>query len=216
MNKQSDEGKILTPRASKHWLWGIAASAVSVVVGILLAQTFIAVTTPLPGAAPPAITPATETPPALQNTVKPKTPAPTVPNFAQIRACVISDQNRIPVTLYVADNDLLRQRGLQNVSALPRNTGMMFVYNTMRSATTKFWMYKTLMNLDIAYLDAKGLIRTVQQMPACSGEADTCPRYQAGVPFLAAVEFPQGFFRKHGITVGDRISADYFSDCQVQ
>jgi hypothetical protein len=91
---------------------------------------------------------------------------------------------------------------------------MLFVYEKMRSAEARFWMHKTLMNLDIAYLDANGRIRTIQQMPSCDGSADSCPSYPAGVPFLAAAEFPQGFFRQHGITVGDRISADYFSDCQ--
>jgi uncharacterized membrane protein (UPF0127 family) len=204
--KTKSTGQPAKSVASRSKTWGaiLAISLLAVSGGAVLANVFLdwasrhqTVDSPIVAAA-----------------VEPFVPAPAVANFSQIQACIISKDKQLRVTMYLANTDALRAKGLQGVSGLPPMTGMLFVYESKRSPEAKFWMYETSMNLDIAYLDEQGFIRTIQQMPACNGDRDTCPTYPAGVPFLAAAEFPQGFFRRNGITVGDRLSADYFSDCQ--
>lgn len=133
--------------------------------------------------------------------------------FARISGCVTTAKKQIPVTFYIADTPELRQRGLQGVPGLPRNHGMLFVYDSVQPAETQFWMYQTPMNLDISYLDSSGQIQSIQQMQSCSQASNSCPKYKAGIPFKAAAEFPQGFYREKGITVGDRISVNAFGDC---
>jgi uncharacterized membrane protein (UPF0127 family) len=210
-----------TRRKLPFWILVVLSVLTAAVTGVVLAMLFLdwAGThrqSPKENRGIPAVAAVTEAlATALPKTLaQPDIPAPHVANFSQIKACIISPRTQLQVTMYLANSDELRAKGLQGIPGLPAKTGMLFVYEKMRSAEARFWMHKTLMNLDIAYLDAGGRIRTIQQMPSCDGPADSCPSYPAGVPFLAAAEFPQGFFRQHSITVGDRISADYFSDCQ--
>ena len=133
--------------------------------------------------------------------------------FARISGCISTVSKQIPVTFYIADTPELRQRGLQGVPGLPAHHGMLFVYESVQPAETRFWMYQTPMNLDISYLDASGQIQSIQQMQACSLSANSCAKYKAGIPFKAAAEFPQGFYRSNGVTVGDRISLNAFGNC---
>ncbi|WP_372997728.1 DUF192 domain-containing protein [Marinobacter sp.] len=133
--------------------------------------------------------------------------------FARVSGCIITARDEISVIFYIADTPELRQRGLQGVPGLPKNHGMLFVYDTIQPSESQFWMYQTPMNLDISYLDSEGQIQSIQQMQACSLDSDSCPRYKAGIPFKAAAEFPQGFYRANGITVGDRISLNAFGSC---
>ncbi|WP_136630320.1 DUF192 domain-containing protein [Marinobacter salsuginis] len=133
--------------------------------------------------------------------------------FARVAGCISTARESIPVTFYIADTPELRQRGLQGVPGLPENHGMLFVYDSVQPSESQFWMYQTPMNLDISYLDSNGQIQSIQQMQSCSTDASSCPRYKAGIPFKAAAEFPQGFYRNNGITVGDRISLNAFGDC---
>lgn len=208
------------PHRSTRGPWITALVVIlGVALGLLLAFLFVR-TIEAPAESPyeggaesyPADSPITKI--TSEVSPSPSTPPPIAGRFAEIKACIITSNEHLPLRMYLANTRQLRSKGLQEVTGLPENTGMLFVYNETRSAESQFWMHNTPMNLDIAYLDGRGTIRTIQQMPACSKEADNCPRYQAGVPFLAAAEFPQGFFRKNGVTVGDRLSTDFFSDCQ--
>jgi len=133
--------------------------------------------------------------------------------FPRVPGCITTATEQIPVTLYLADTPELRQRGLQGVPGLPKNHGMLFMYDTVQPSESQFWMYQTPMNLDISYLDSKGQIQSIQQMQSCSLDAESCPKYKAGIPFKAAAEFPQGFYRSNSITVGDRISLSAFGAC---
>lgn len=217
-NQDKSTFRIEADQPAKNWL-PFFVIVCSVVSGLLLAYFFVKT---MNEREPVSIdTAAVHTPvdAPIKNIPRKEPPSPATPElivgqFSEIKACIVTNDEHIPLRMYLANTPQLRKKGLQEVAALPANTGMLFVYNQIRSAESQFWMHNTLMNLDIAYLDGHGTIRTIQQMPSCSSSAEDCPRYQAGVPFLAAAEFPQGFFRKNGVTVGDRLSTDFFSDCQ--
>lgn len=121
-------------------------------------------------------------------------------------ACFLGDDTVVPVTLEVAATPEQRRKGLMGRSALARNHGMLFEYQQERDADHGFWMYKTLIPLDIAYLDETGTIGSIRHMvPCASASGSGCPTYPAGVPFLSAVEMKAGFFREHGLGPGDRL-----------
>jgi uncharacterized protein len=66
-------------------------------------------------------------------------------------------------------------------------------------------MFRTRIPLDIAFIDAEGVIRNIVAMEPCEQpNPQLCRRYPAQVPFLMALEMNRGFFQRHGIGVGDR------------
>lgn len=130
------------------------------------------------------------------------------------QACLISDTQAIPVTLEIVRSPEERSRGLMDRDTLAADAGMLFVYSNPRRADHGFWMYRTLIPLDIAYMDRNGTIGAIRQMAPCpSDQGRDCPTYPAGVPFSLALEMNQGYFESRGIAVGDRLSLEP-SDCR--
>jgi uncharacterized membrane protein (UPF0127 family) len=70
-----------------------------------------------------------------------------------------------------------------------------------RPTDSSFWMQDTLIPLSIAFVDASGQIVTTQEMTPCT--TDPCTTYEASAPYTMAVEANAGWFREHGIEVGD-------------
>lgn len=106
----------------------------------------------------------------------------------------------------VARTPQQRTRGLMERDSLAPDAGMLFVYDNQQGSGNAFWMYRTRIPLDIAFLDAAGVIGALDTMSPCRSEAARdCPVYPAGVPFRAALEANAGYFAAHGLEVGDRI-----------
>lgn len=61
--------------------------------------------------------------------------------------------------LEVADTDQAREVGLQERESLPKRGGMVFIFQD--DAPRVFWMKKTLMTLDIIFLDDEGVVRSL-------------------------------------------------------
>ncbi|MGF2685528.1 DUF192 domain-containing protein [Marinobacter sp. DUT-3] len=123
------------------------------------------------------------------------------------QACLISDKGVIPITVEMAITDSQRRKGLMGRESLPANSGMLFVYDEPRKPDHGFWMYKTLIPLDIAYLDKTGTIKAIKHMAPCRSRTSSgCPVYRAGVSFSAVLEMNRSFFRNHGISVGHHFS----------
>ena len=79
---------------------------------------------------------------------------------------------------------------------IPDGTGMLFVFE--KSQMLSFWMKNTPHPLSIAFIDSKGKIRNIYDMTPFS-EASW-----SSTDFVQyALEVPQGWFKKVGITVGD-------------
>lgn len=134
-----------------------------------------------------------------------------------VEACFLSDSQHHTVVLEVASKDKQRQRGLMNRTTLAEDAGMLFTYQAERSANHGFWMYQTLIPLDIAYLDQQGVIVSIRTMTPCpSSEGRNCPTYPSGEPFWNAVEMNEGYFAARNITPGDQLLWPAAEACQPQ
>ncbi len=126
---------------------------------------------------------------------------------ARVRVVSASDTAVLRVELAVTDEQ--RTLGLMARSALPPDAGMLFLYDTLQPDSSGFWMFRTRIPLDIAFLDSAGTIRAIRSMAPCdSTYAVSCPAYPAGVSYRAALEVNEGYFARHGIAVGDRVLLD--------
>ena len=126
-------------------------------------------------------------------------------SLEQEQVCLVSGPNLIRLTVEVATTPSQKKHGLMGRESLPESSGMLFTYSNLQSPHQGFWMFNTLIPLDIAYLDHSGKILAIKSMPPCSSKAYNCPVYRAGVKYMAALEVNQGYFQRYGIQVGDRV-----------
>jgi uncharacterized membrane protein (UPF0127 family) len=86
--------------------------------------------------------------------------------------------------------------------SLPADHGMAFIWHS--PVEEPFWMKDTTIPLSIAFWDTRDRVVAILDMAPC--RADPCPTYDAGVPYVGAVEANRGFFADHGVRVGDRVT----------
>jgi uncharacterized membrane protein (UPF0127 family) len=104
----------------------------------------------------------------------------------------------VEVTAEIADNQDLRAQGLMNRDSLATNHGMLFVYGT--AEVRSFWMRNTRIPLDIAFIDANGVIINILKMEPQSDE-----NYYSQGPMMYALEMNVGWFEANGVGPGDRL-----------
>lgn len=132
---------------------------------------------------------------------------------ATIRACVEARAGTHPLHLEVARTPADQRHGLMEREHLAADAGMLFVYDTPQPAHGAFWMYRTRIPLDIAFLDGEGRILVIRHMQPCASDLSwECPRYVADVPYHAALEVNSGWFAAHGVGVGDRLRRE--AECE--
>ena len=123
---------------------------------------------------------------------------------AQIRLLARPDTLRLVVELAVKPEQ--HTLGLMERRHLPDSAGMLFLYDTTQPDSSAFWMYRTRIPLDIAFIDSAGTIRTIRHMEPCQTMlAQGCATYPAGAPFRAALEVNAGYFAQHRVQIGDRV-----------
>jgi uncharacterized membrane protein (UPF0127 family) len=89
---------------------------------------------------------------------------------------------------------------------LADSAGMLFVFDSTQAPDAGFWMYRTRIPLDIAFLDSTGVIRAVRQMVPCPTTiAQGCPSYTPDVSYRYALEVSAGYFARHGVVVGNSL-----------
>ncbi|MHB0775845.1 DUF192 domain-containing protein [Halomonas sp. WWR20] len=132
------------------------------------------------------------------------------PQFERV-PLVIEGDHVLHVEL--ARTPMERQHGLMDRDRLAADTGMLFLYQTQQSPQSGFWMHRTRIPLDIAFIAKNGAIRSIEHMVPCGNDVTThCPTYRAGVPFRAALEVNAGYFESHGIEVGDHVGIERYLD----
>ena len=104
----------------------------------------------------------------------------------------------IEIMVEIADDETERARGLMFRESLPRDEGMLFVYESERPLG--FWMRNTLIPLDVAYIDAQGRIVDIQTMEP----RDETTRWSAS-DAQYALEMNAGWFEANGVRVGDLV-----------
>ena len=113
----------------------------------------------------------------------------------------------LPGTLLVAGDTLFveiltteqeRALGLMFRTELPENHGALFVFP--RPQRLSFWMKNTYIPLDLAFLDASGVIVELHALKPLDEHPVTS---STPVPF--ALEVNRGYFARRGVGVGDTI-----------
>jgi uncharacterized membrane protein (UPF0127 family) len=104
----------------------------------------------------------------------------------------------------VARTSAQRTYGLMARPALDPNSGMLFLYDSVQTPTSGFWMFRTRMPLDIAFMDSTGMIVRTLAMEPCASDlyASSCPTYAPQVHWRDALEVNRGWFAERGIGEG--------------
>ena len=119
---------------------------------------------------------------------------------------VHSSRGVVRLRVQLAQSPEQRTMGLMERTSLPDSAGMLFLYDRDEPADAGFWMYRTRIPLDIAFLDSTGAVIAVRRMEPCPATlAIGCPSYMPGVPYRAALEVNAGALARYGIGVGVRI-----------
>lgn len=137
-------------------------------------------------------------------------PTPTAVAFQATTGYVITAQDSITLELEVAESADQRAFGLMDRDQLDSDAGMIFLYDEQQPGSSGFWMYRTRIPLDIAFLDGAGRIVAIRTMEPCtSPDPTTCMNlareYNPGQPYFGALEVNAGYFADHGVVVGDRV-----------
>ena len=126
--------------------------------------------------------------------------------FDTVRVRVVTRDDTLRLVVELASSPDQQQLGLMDRSRLPDSAGMLFIYPTPQPGADGFWMFRTKIPLDIAFIDSTGVIRTIHRMEPCRATLSAgCPTYPAGARFLAALEVNAGYFARHAVRVGDRV-----------
>lgn len=98
----------------------------------------------------------------------------------------------------IADTPYKQAQGLMFVKAMERDRGMLFVFP--RAQKLRFWGENTFLPLDIAFVDANGVIRKISHIVPLSQKVVTCDE-----PCKYAIEANSGYFAEKKIEVGDKV-----------
>ncbi len=106
-----------------------------------------------------------------------------------------------PIRAEVARTPEQRSLGLMHRASVPDGTGMIFVFQ--QPTRNGFWMKDTLVPLSIAYLRGGVVVSTAEMEPCRTRD---CPVYPPAGEYDTAVEAPAGFFPRHGVVSGTRMT----------
>ena len=111
---------------------------------------------------------------------------------------VCQDGREFTVSAEIAERTEDRNHGFMERKTIPDGTGMLFIFE--KDQILSFWMKNTPNPLSIAYIDSKGKIRDIYDMTPYSLSSII-----STVSVRYALEVPQGWYKKNGITVGDTV-----------
>ncbi len=109
---------------------------------------------------------------------------------------------KIRVETMISNFELLR--GMMFRTSLAADHGMLFVQP--KPDYTKYWMYQTLIPLDIIWLDSHhDIVEMAENAPPCKTQASKCEQYGGQQISSYVLEIPGGMARKFGLQLGQRI-----------
>ncbi|MCR9085623.1 MAG: DUF192 domain-containing protein [Rhodobacteraceae bacterium] len=107
-------------------------------------------------------------------------------------------------TVEIADTPETRARGLMFRESMPRNAGMLFIYD--RPQRVSFWMRNTPLPLDLIFLDDTGTVTRIHR--------DAIPFDETAIPggsgVLAVLEINGGLSDIFGFAPGDQMQHPAF------
>jgi uncharacterized membrane protein (UPF0127 family) len=124
-----------------------------------------------------------------------------------LSACASTDERLVlhtargdfTFTVEIADTDAERARGLMFRTALAPDAGMLFDYH--HEQLTAFWMQNTLIPLDMIFISADGVVKTIH-VNARPMDTTSIP---SEVPVQFVLEIPGGRSTEIGLRPGDRV-----------
>ncbi|MDP2957017.1 MAG: DUF192 domain-containing protein [Longimicrobiales bacterium] len=130
--------------------------------------------------------------------------------FDTARSWLIQAGDSVPLLLEVAKTDAQRTVGLMDRPFLEESSGMVFLFDTVRSEEAGFWMWRTKMPLDIAFMDSAGVIMRIVEMEPCETRyhPTACPQYRPGVEYWSALEVNRGWLASQRLGVGARLEME--------
>lgn len=119
---------------------------------------------------------------------------------------LVARGDTIPLHLELAVSADQQQLGLMERRQLAERAGMLFVYASTQPADAGFWMFRTRIPLDIAFLDSTGVIRSALRMAPCGTDIpEGCPTYAPGAPYRYALELNAGALQRLGADASARL-----------
>ena len=97
--------------------------------------------------------------------------------------------NGVELFVVLATTPSERSQGLMGVEDLGTLDGMLFLWG--QDTTGPFWMFETVIALDITWFDGDGIVVSSESMVPCRPDT-TCERYRAAAPYRYALEVPAG------------------------
>ena len=129
-----------------------------------------------------------------------------VMNFDTSSVRLVTKRDTLHLSVELARNEAERTMGLMERRHLNENAGMLFLYDSTQPPNAGYWMYRTRIPLDIAFMDSTGVVRAVLGMVPCTATLiEGCPSYPPNVPYRYALEMNAGFFARHQVGVGDTV-----------
>lgn len=113
------------------------------------------------------------------------------------------------VQLEVASTEQEITKGLMFRTSLAADHGMVFLFHPARQVN--FWMYHTLIPLDMFFIKDGKIAKLMENVPPCKSEnPSNCPTYPGGAGINASevLEVNAGYAKAHNIHEGDPISFD--------
>ncbi len=98
----------------------------------------------------------------------------------------------------VANKESTRMTGLMFRSEMEKNHGMIFVFPDAQIRA--FWMKNTLLPLSIAYMDSRGVILNILEMPP-----ETEDTFYSTGQAQYALEMNTGWYKNNGVKAGDQV-----------
>lgn len=118
---------------------------------------------------------------------------------ARFDVTVAQGDSHATVWVEVAATFRERQQGLMLRQELAEDAGMLFLFP--RDGQVGFWMKDTYLPLDIAYISAAGEVLEIRQATPLD-ETVLAPAQ----PYRYVLEVNQGWFERHGLGVGAKVT----------
>ncbi len=111
-----------------------------------------------------------------------------------------------PIQLEIASTPKAIMEGLMYRTSLDQDCGMIFLFNP--SQKVNFWMYHTLIPLDMIFIKDRKIVKIFANVPPCKSETKTdCLTYPSGEGILVneVIEVNGNYCKLHNIKVGDAV-----------
>ncbi len=128
------------------------------------------------------------------------------PVWSKMPTACIGNNNIVKVEVASTPEEVTR--GLMYRTALPEGSGMVFLFHPPQPI--KFWMYHTLIPLDMCFIKDDQIVKIFENVPPCRSEnPNECPTYPGkgpGINVSEVIELPAGYTKRHGIKEGDKVT----------